>query len=198
MFFCDKCNFFPVILFVFFQKIQVKYVVKNNYEDKHHINMTLHAFVRFTCFPKIIRYAVLDYDGQNSKLLNGNSVNKLDFPVDIVDNNQKKLVWLYQELNDIFDQYPDIEVVSIKSNEYGLRGKTKSSREVGYQEGVMLLAAQLKGKSVSIKLYSSLKTNGAKVKTEAKKIIESADSLKSFDEKMADAIVVAYSGRSTG
>ncbi|MDO8873144.1 MAG: hypothetical protein Q7V05_10500 [Methanoregula sp.] len=145
--------------------------------------------------PKTIRYAVLDYDGQNARLLNADSENKINFPADLLTYNEKKLAWLYHELTGIFDHYSDIAVVSIKSNEYGPGGQTKASREAAYIEGVMILVAELNGKPVSVKLYSSLKTNSKTVKISAKAIIESVDSLKSFDEKMADAIVVAFSGR---
>ncbi len=149
--------------------------------------------------PKTIRYAVLDFDGQNVRLVNADSEkkeNKINFPTDLLTTHEKKLAWLYHELTEIFNLYPDIAMVSIKSNEYGRGGQTKASREAAYIDGIMMLTAELNGKPVSIKLYSSLKTNNKIVKESARKIIDSVDSLKSFDEKMADAIVVAFSGRS--
>ena len=144
--------------------------------------------------PKTIRYAVLEWDGQKVRLINSDVENKLDFPADLL-TPEKKMAWLYTELERILRHYPDISVISIKSNEFGPSGATKASRETSYFEGLMLLTAQLHEIPVSLKYYRNLKTNSKSVKKSAEDIVGSLKSIKSFDEKMADAIVVAFSGR---
>jgi len=150
----------------------------------------------FRASPKTIRYAVLDCDQQNIRLINSGTENKIDFPAALL-TPEKKLAWLYTELERILRHYPDVSIISIKSNEFRPGGVTNASREAAYIEGLILLVAEQNEKPVAIKKYCNLKTNSKSVKTSAEKIIGSLDSLKNFDEKMADAIVVAFSGRSS-
>jgi len=78
--------------------------------------------------PTTVRYAVLDCNGASVSLVNADSENKLDFPADCRSIEQK-LHWLHQELDWVLRQYPGIERIVIKANEYGRGGEKASSRE---------------------------------------------------------------------
>jgi hypothetical protein len=149
----------------------------------------------FRASPNGIRYAVVNIEGQNVQLINKNLENKLIFPADH-DTLEKKLYWLYTEVERILVHYKTISAITIKSSEFGKSAATKSSRDTTSFEGIILLIAHQQGIPISLKYYRNLNTNSKSVKSNAESIVGSLSTLISFDEKMADAIVAAYSGRS--
>lgn len=143
--------------------------------------------------PKSIRYAVLDFEGQEVEFLNADKENKIDFPAEI-QTSEKKVSWLFNEFQRILRLYPEVKYVTIKSNEYTQRGsESSSSREAAYLDGTILLVSEINQKKVVMKLYKTMKTKRAEVKDFAEKTV--GRSLKNWDVQIADAVIAAWSSR---
>lgn len=142
--------------------------------------------------PASIRYAVLDWDGQDATFTNADGENKLDFPADIRSIEQK-LHWLHQELERVLRQYPQIERIVIKANEYGRGGEKASSREAAYLDGIVLLLAGQRDLPVETKLYRNIGTRRNEVKNFAETRV--GTSSRYWNEQMADAVAAAWSVR---
>lgn len=142
--------------------------------------------------PTTVRYAVLDYNGATVSLVNAASENKLDFPADCRSIEQK-LHWLYQELDRVLRQYPGIERIVIKANEYGRGGEKTSSREAAYFDAVVLITAGTRQLPVGVKLYRMIGTCRNEVKSFAETNVGVTTHY--WNEQMADAVSAAWSGR---
>jgi len=142
--------------------------------------------------PTTIRYAVLDCSGTAVSLVNANSENKLDFPAHC-QSIEQKLYWLHQELNRVLRQYPNIERIVIKANEYGQGGEKASSREAAYFDAVVLMTAGTRQLPVDVKLYRTIGTRRNDVKSFAKANVGVTNHY--WNEQMADAVSAAWSGR---
>ncbi len=140
--------------------------------------------------PKKTRYALVDYDGADFTLLNASEESRLSYPADVSDPDEK-VDWLYRELVRLFHENQDIAKVCIKTNEY-TQSDTKSKRETAYLEGAVLLFCRHKGLPVSTKIYASLATRSADVKTHAEQRVGRTTIY--WDGKMADAVVAAWNG----
>jgi len=137
--------------------------------------------------PQVARYAIVEYDDGVAIFINHNSENKLEFPA-ALSTIAAKSRWLYLELERIFAQYPDLEQVIIKENEYV--GETKSSRESSYLVGIIfLIAAQRNIKSRPV-LYRQLKTNSSHVKDFAETNIGRTSQY--WDTQMADSVAATW------
>ncbi len=133
--------------------------------------------------PQVARYAIVEYDNGIALFINRESENKLDFPA-ALSTIATKSRWLYLELERIFAQYPDLEQVIVKENEYV--GETKNSRESNYLVGVVFLIAAQRNIPSRTVIYSQLKTNSSCVKELAETSI--GRSSQYWDKQMADAI----------
>ena len=142
--------------------------------------------------PKTIRYAILDWDGKTSVFVNADKENKINFPAKI-QTPEKKVSWLFNEFERILRQHPDVESVTIKSNEYSRGRESGSSREAAYLDGTILLASEINQKKVVMKLYKTMKTKRDDVKAFAEKNV--GLSSQNWDERMADAVIAAWSSR---
>lgn len=142
--------------------------------------------------PTTVRYAVLDCNGAAVSLVNADSENKLDFPADCRSIEQK-LHWLHQELDRVLRQYPGIERIVIKANEYGRGGEKASSREAAYFDAVVLMTAGTRQLPVDVKLYRTIGTRRNEVKTFAETNVGATN--RYWNEQMADAVSAACSGR---
>lgn len=142
--------------------------------------------------PSTVRYAVLDCNGTAVSLVNADLENKLDFPADCRSIEQK-LHWFQQELERVLRQYPGIERIVIKANEYGRGGETAASREAAYFDAVVLMTAGTRQLPVAVKLYRGIGTRRNEVKTYAE--INVGTTNRYWNEQMADAVSAAWSGR---
>lgn len=145
--------------------------------------------------PKTVRYAVLDWNGSEAIFLNSDKENKIDFPAETI-SPEKKVIWLFKEFQGILLNYPDVERVAIKVNEYSPMGhESSSSRESAYLDGTILLASELCHKEIVMKSYSMMRTKRNEVKAFAEQKVR--PSSKNWNEQMADAVVAAWSSGCT-
>jgi len=142
--------------------------------------------------PTTVRYAVLEHNGTTISLINSDSENKLDFPADCR-SIEEKLHWLHQELSRVLRQYPDIERIVIKANEYGRGGEKAASREAAYYDAIILMTAGARQLPVDVKLYRTIGTRRIDVKTFAQANVGTSN--RYWNEQMADAVSAAWSGR---
>lgn len=142
--------------------------------------------------PKTIRYAIIDWDGKDAIFVNADGENKIDFPAD-ANTIEKKLYWLFRELERILIQYPGIDQITIKTNEYRPKMESVSSREAAYLDAVIVLFAEKENKKVELKLYRGIGTKRDEVKEFAERNI--GISTRYWDIQMADAVVAAWSTR---
>lgn len=144
----------------------------------------------FRADPANARYAIVAYDGSDFTLENEASESRLVYPADIK-TVPEKLEWLHREFERIFHADRAIEMVVIKTNQYGLIEKA-AMRESSYLEAVLILFCQRKGIPVEIKTYASLSTRSKDVKIHAEQRVGRTN--KYWDAKMADAVIAAWWG----
>lgn len=142
--------------------------------------------------PTTVRYAVLDCNEAGVSLVNANSENKLDFPTNC-QGIEQKLHWFYQELERVLRQYPGIERIAIKTNEFGRGGERASSREAAYLDAVVLITAGSRQLPVNVKLYGQIGTRRDDVKRFAEAKVQATT--RYWNEQMADAVSAAWSVR---
>jgi len=142
--------------------------------------------------PGKVRYAVINWNGTTASLVNSKTENKLNFPADCR-NIEQKLYWLLQELERILRQSPGIGKIVIKANEYGRGGEKSASRKAAYFDAVVLMVAGKKPLPVDVKLYRTIGTRRNEVKTFAQAKVGSTT--RYWNEQMADAVAAAWSGR---
>ena len=140
--------------------------------------------------PQKTRYALLDYDGNNFVLLNADAESKLSYPANLSES-EEKVEWLYKELERVLHENQAIAKVCIKTNEY-TQSDSKAKRESAYLEGAILLFCKQKNIPVTVKIYASLATRSADVKSHAEQRV--GRTTKYWDVKMADAVIAAWSG----
>lgn len=138
---------------------------------------------------KQFRYAVLFWDGENTLLLNADTENLIKMPVGIKEYTQK-LHWLYQEIDRIVRQNPDISCIALKSNEYG-RGETASLRLAAYLDAVVYLVAGQHNLPLTSKLYRQIGTNKSSVVKFSEDNVGKTQS--NWNGQMADAVAVGWS-----
>ena len=141
--------------------------------------------------PSSIRYAVLECDSTAVTFINANGENKINYPPGITDL-YKKLQWLHQELDRVIRRHPSIEVILIKVNEFGRGGESGVSRESAYLDAIGLLVAAEHNLPAETKLYRSIGTKRAEVKSFAETRVGKSE--KYWNDQMADAVAVALSG----
>ena len=138
---------------------------------------------------KAVRFAILEQQGSTISLINANSENMLTFPASY-QKIEQKLNWLFNELERILRQHPDINKIVIKTNEYAPGREQAKSREAAYYDSVILLIAERKQLPVSLKVYKSIGTKRAEVKNFSSTKVGSTSN--HWDEPMADAVAAAW------
>lgn len=154
--------------------------------------MTLMQLLGIRTSPKSIRYAVLDFEGQEVIFLNADTENKIDFPAEI-QTSEKKVRWLFDEFQRILRIYPEVKCVTIKTNEFTPGRESGSSREAAYLDGTILLASELNQKTVVTKLYKTMNTKRNDVKELAEQKVGRSSLY--WDVQIADAVIAAWSSR---
>lgn len=147
----------------------------------------------FRADPSGPRYAIVLYDGAAFTLANAAGETRLSFPANVT-SGVEKAGWLYREVERVFRDNPGIARVVIKTNEY-TQSDSKAKRESAYAEAMLLLYCAQHHIPVEIKIYTSLGTKSADVKTHAEARV--GRTAKYWDAKMADAVVAAWSGART-
>lgn len=138
---------------------------------------------------KAVRYAILESNGEGIVFTNADIENKLVFPAECQDISEK-LLWLHREIERIFNQYPDISKIAIKSNEF-FRESSSTRASTHLDAGVMLTSA-LHNKSVSKKSYSSIQKGLGSKKVKDYAEYNVCRTGKYWDNQMADAVAVAF------
>lgn len=105
--------------------------------------------------PSTIRYAIVDWDGINFTFLNRTTENKIDFPVNL-GSRGSKLSWLFQELERIVSNYPNIDIIGVKEGEY-IGSETLSKRERASLEGIIQYWAYERNIPATMKIYAGIK-----------------------------------------
>jgi hypothetical protein len=96
-------------------------------------------------------------------------------------------------LDRVLRQYPGIERIVIKANEFGRGGEKVSSREAAYFDAVVLMTAGTRQLPVDVKLYRTIGTRRNEVKSFAETNVGATN--RYWNEQMADAVSAAWSGR---
>ena len=136
------------------------------------------------------RYAIVVNDVGAFGLANADGETRLSYPAN-VSSPAEKSGWLYREIERVFRDHPDIARVVVKTNEY-TQSDSKAKRESAYAEAMLLLYCAQHQVPVEIKIYASLGTKSADVRTHAETRVGRTS--KYWDTKMADAVVAGWSG----
>ncbi|MES2658327.1 MAG: hypothetical protein V4689_06895 [Verrucomicrobiota bacterium] len=142
--------------------------------------------------PSTVRYAIVEWDGQDARLLNANSEHKLDFPADKV-TIAAKVHWLREELIRILRQNPQVCQIALKTNEYSRRGESSASREAAHLDAAALIVAGEKSLPIRMLLYTSIGTRRAEVKSFAESNVGQLAPY--WNEQIADAVAAAWTTR---
>lgn len=135
------------------------------------------------------RVAIVRRDKDGYTLLNSDAASRLAYPADLTGPDDRVL-WLFDEMERLHHENPDLDVVCIKTNEYG--ADTKAKRESAYLEAATMLSSRRHSVPVTSRTYVSLATRKANVKAHAEQRVKRTD--KYWDTQMADAIVAAWKG----
>lgn len=136
------------------------------------------------------RYALVQYENKAFELLNSETESQLIIPTEM-NKLEAKAEWVYRELERIYNDHPDISLVCIKTNEYGLTEK-RVMRETSYLDGITLLFCCQKNLPVLVKTYKSSATTGREALEHAEQRVGRTS--KYWNIKMADAIIAAWHG----
>lgn len=134
-----------------------------------------------------IRYAILEKTSDEIIFTNQNTEHRMVYPANL-DSIESKLKWLYDEINRVIRQNPDIDKIIIKTNEY--TNETGAKRETIYTDAIILLIAFENNIPVVRKLYSQIGATSRDVKERAEARVGRTD--RYWNNTMADAIACAY------
>lgn len=140
--------------------------------------------------PKQFRYALVQWDGQSTSLLNSKDENLIKIPAGISEVS-KQLHWLQEELNRVIRQNPDISYIGLKTNEYVRGSESTQSRIAAYLDGIVHVVAAQNGIPIMCKLYSQIKTKRNDVLQFAEAKIGKTEC--NWNHQMADAVAVSWS-----
>ena len=138
--------------------------------------------------PRLLRYALIETDGNTCTLLNANTENSLKLPASIT-RTEAQLKWVKDELSRIIRQNNDIEKIALKVPEFA-GSKNSSSRLGDYLDAMILLSAAESEIPITTKLYSQLATKRADVKRHAEERV--GKTAAAWNDQMADAIIAAW------
>lgn len=138
-----------------------------------------------------IRYAILEVAEELVKFVNQDEENRLLFPAALI-RPEEKINWLYLEFDRILRQYPELNRIVIKQQEFG-KQLSRASCYSAYFDSVIFLIASQNQIKVDNKLYSAIGTRSSEVKKFAEEKVGKSKTY--FDAQMADAIAAAWSAR---
>lgn len=147
--------------------------------------------IGFRSNPKMVRFALVDWDGTNATLVNKNDETRLVYPKGM-DQIEDRLSWLSDELDIVFRNNLNIKKALIKTSEYG-RSESKSGRSTAYADAVIFMACKKANVPVDGKTYASLSVKSANVVAYAASNVGSTP--RYWDKQMADAVVAAWAAR---
>jgi hypothetical protein len=136
--------------------------------------------------PTEIRFAISEKDNGLIVLNNISGENKLVFPKHLNSLSQK-VGWLYQELENLLSNNPDIQIIAVKQNE-NVSTKYSKVQETAFYDSIAHLIGNDKGLVVNSYVYNNIGTKSKEVKKFAEDNAGKTD--KYWDSKMADAIAV--------
>ena len=134
-----------------------------------------------------IRYCILEKNGDSISCLNLNGENKILVPKGIGDN--QFLVWYQDEMDRILDSHKNIDKVAIKHNE-NIKDCYSKLKRVMFMDCIATLESARKNLLVNSYAYNQIHVNSKNVLERAESIV--GKSQKYWDQKFADAIMVAY------
>ena len=150
--------------------------------------MTTTKIIGFRVAREEVRYAVVVRSNSTIGLLNASDETRLRYPAGTT-FVQDKLIWLYSELEQIWQAHSDTQSIAIKTNEYGL-SDTKAKRESYFAEGAIILYFTQRSINVDVTTYNSLPASSKNVREIAEN--RAGKSTKYWDTKMADAVLAAW------
>jgi hypothetical protein len=146
----------------------------------------------FRADPNAPRYAIASDENGAHSLLNADGDSKLTIPVSLADDaDEKRIHWLYREIEQVFEAHQGISKVIIKCNEY-TQQETKAKRKSAYLDAAVMLCCAQKGIPVEVKIYASMGTTSADTRAHAESRV--GRTAKYWDAKMADAVNAAWWG----
>jgi hypothetical protein len=146
----------------------------------------------FRADPHAPRYAIVANDNGAYSLLNAEGDSKLTIPAWFAgDSDEKRIYWLYREIEQVFEAHQGISRVIIKCNEY-TQQETKAKRKSAHLDAAVMLCCAQKGVPVEVKTYASMGTTSADTKAHAESRVGRTE--KYWDAKMADAVNAAWWG----
>lgn len=138
--------------------------------------------------PSVIRYAILDGDKNKSSFINISEENRLVFPRDMTDINQR-ICWYKYEIDRILSTYGKFDAVALKHNE-NIRSNYSQLRDTMYYDATLSLSASCAKIPVEYFVYVGMKTNSKNIESLCEGLYGKTNS--HWDAKMADAIYAAY------
>lgn len=138
-----------------------------------------------------MRFCIFTNEGVGGliEFVNLNKENKINKPQGY--EGKELYLWYQSEIERILDTNEDIEAIAIKQNENSVRSCYGKLKDVMFFDCIASMSAFHHGISVESFVYNQLGVSSKTVKGQAETIIGGkAD--KYWDEKIADAIVVAY------
>lgn len=136
--------------------------------------------------PTEIRFAISEKRGSTIVLLNCDSENKLIFPKHLNSLSQK-VGWLYQELENLISNNPDIKKIAIKQNE-NVSTKYSTVQDTAFYDAIAHLIGNDKGIPVSSYVYNNIGTKSKEVQSFSESY--TGKTSKHWNSGMADAIAV--------
>lgn len=134
-----------------------------------------------------IRYCILEKNRDSISCLNLNGENKILVPKGIGDN--QFLIWYQDEMDRILDSHKGIDKVAIKHNE-NIKDCYSKLKRVMFMDCIATLESARKNLLVNSYAYNQIHVNSKNVLERAEIIV--GKSQKYWDQKFADAIMVAY------
>ena len=138
--------------------------------------------------PSVIRYAILDGDKNKSSFINISEENRLVFPRDMTDINQR-ICWYKYEIDKILSTYGKFDAVALKHNE-NIKSNYSRLRDTMYYDAIISLIASCNVVSIEYFTYGSMKTNSKNIEASCETLYGKTAS--HWDSQMADAIYAAY------
>lgn len=136
--------------------------------------------------PTEIRFAISEKIGNTIVLLNSNGENKLIFPKHLNSLSQK-VGWLYQELENIISNNPDIKRIAIKQNE-NVSTKYSTVQDTAFYDAIAHLIGNDKGITINSYVYNNIGTKSKEVQSFSEGY--TGKTTKHWNSGMADAIAV--------
>lgn len=137
-----------------------------------------------------MRFCILSNEGDGGliEFVNLNKENKINKPQGY--EGKELYLWYQSEIERILDTNDGIEAIAIKQNENSVRSCYGKLKDVMFFDCIASMSAFHRDLEVESYVYNQLGVNSKTVKEQAETIIRGKTN-KYWDEKIADAIVVA-------